>query len=88
MKNLLKNNIIKLITTNFVQGIEYDKRQLKEFDRMTISQLFFVRKELLKIGHKVEVCDLPHGGGQVIEHKGPTLIGGSDPRKDGCAIGL
>ena len=48
MKNLLKNNIIKLITTNFVQGIEYDKRQLKEFDRMTISQLFFVRKELLK----------------------------------------
>lgn len=47
-----------------------------------------VRKELLKIGHKVEVCDLPHGGGQVIEHRGPTLIGGSDPRKDGCAIGL
>ena len=47
-----------------------------------------VRKELLKIGHKVEVCDLPHGGGQVIEHRGPTLVGGSDPRKDGCAIGL
>ena len=48
MKNLLKNNIINLITTNFVQGIEYDKQQLKEFDNMTISQLYFVRKELIK----------------------------------------
>ena len=47
-----------------------------------------VRKELELIGHKVQVCDLPHGGGQVIEHKESILIGGSDPRKDGCAIGL
>ena len=49
MKNLLKNNIIKLITTNFVSGIEYDKRQLKEFDNMTMYQLYSVRKELLKM---------------------------------------
>jgi|MGYP003627050819 hypothetical protein len=48
MKNLLKNNIIKLITTNFVQGIEYHKSQLKEFDNMTMYQLYVVRKELLK----------------------------------------
>jgi len=48
MKNLLKNNIINLITTNFVQGIEYDKRELKEFDNMSVYQLYCFRKELLK----------------------------------------
>ena len=47
-----------------------------------------VKNELELLGHKVKTCDLPHGGGQVIEHNGPILIGGSDPRKDGCAIGL
>jgi gamma-glutamyltranspeptidase/glutathione hydrolase len=40
-------------------------------------------------GHTVEVRPLPHGGGQgiVIDWEKGTLIGGSDPRKDGCAIG-
>ena len=49
-----------------------------------------VKKQLELIGHKVEECDLPHGGGQVIQfnNKNGSLIGGSDSRKDGCAIGL
>ena len=49
-----------------------------------------VNKQLEVIGHKVEVCELPHGGGQVIQfnHENSSLIGGSDPRKDGCALGL
>jgi gamma-glutamyltranspeptidase/glutathione hydrolase len=40
-------------------------------------------------GHNVMVRPLPHGGGQgiVIDWEKGTLIGGSDPRKDGCAIG-
>jgi gamma-glutamyltranspeptidase/glutathione hydrolase len=47
---------------------------------------------LMERGHlleRVEGFDRIHmGGGQVIVKKGEVLIGGSDPRKDGCAVGL
>ncbi|KIN70182.1 Gamma-glutamyltranspeptidase [Sulfitobacter noctilucicola] len=40
-------------------------------------------------GHKVGFTKSPHGGGQIIEidHENGVLIAGSDPRKDGCAMG-
>ncbi len=44
---------------------------------------------LSRIGHVVRRTDSPHGGGQAIEidRARGLLIGGSDPRKDGMALG-
>jgi gamma-glutamyltranspeptidase/glutathione hydrolase len=44
---------------------------------------------LKKLGHKVATIGTPHGGGQAIwiDWDKGTLTGGSDPRKDGCALG-
>ena len=45
--------------------------------------------QLRAMGHDVEAAPLPFGGGQAIwiDHERGVLIGGSDPRKDGCALG-
>lgn len=45
--------------------------------------------ELEALGHTVEPTVSPHGGGQAIwiDWDGGVFIGGSDPRKDGCALG-
>ena len=45
--------------------------------------------ELSELGHKIEVTQVPHGGGQAIyvDRVNNVLIGGSDPRKDGAALG-
>ena len=45
--------------------------------------------QLSRRGHTLEMMDKPHGGGQaiLIDHQRGVLIGGSDPRKDGCALG-
>ena len=44
---------------------------------------------LKKIGHKTTSVVGPLGGGQAIwiDWDKGTLVGGSDPRKDGCALG-
>jgi gamma-glutamyltranspeptidase/glutathione hydrolase len=46
-----------------------------------------VRAELAAMGHKVTIPDAPLGGAQAIRIDGDVLVGASDPRKDGCALG-
>ena len=48
-----------------------------------------VRARLAEMGHDVHVPDTPIGGAQVIRIGADgALTGASDPRKDGCALGL
>ncbi|MEZ4833078.1 MAG: gamma-glutamyltransferase family protein [Caldilineaceae bacterium] len=54
---------------------------------------FGVLAELTRMGHRLAPVDSPgrigFGGGQIIlrDPESGVLIGGSDPRKDGCAVG-
>jgi gamma-glutamyltranspeptidase/glutathione hydrolase len=44
---------------------------------------------LTAMGHQVVAADRPHGGGQAIwiDPASGVLVGGSEPRKDGMALG-
>lgn len=44
---------------------------------------------LERLGHAIEAVDRPHGGGQAIwiDRARGCLVGGSEPRKDGLALG-
>jgi gamma-glutamyltranspeptidase / glutathione hydrolase len=46
-----------------------------------------VRADLAALGHKVSIPGTPIGGAQAIRIDGDVLVGASDPRKDGCALG-
>jgi gamma-glutamyltranspeptidase / glutathione hydrolase len=44
---------------------------------------------LARLGHELETVERPHGGGQAIwiDRRRGVLVGGSEPRKDGLALG-
>ncbi|MEM7088311.1 MAG: gamma-glutamyltransferase, partial [Pseudomonadota bacterium] len=47
-----------------------------------------IAQQLIEIGHTVQIPETPMGGAQAIRiHDTGVLEGGSDPRKDGCALG-
>ena len=48
-----------------------------------------VAQNLARRGHRVAYAERPFGGGQAIwiDRARGLLVGGSDPRKDGCALG-
>jgi gamma-glutamyltranspeptidase/glutathione hydrolase len=46
-----------------------------------------VRAGLAALGHAVSIPETPIGGAQSILIDGDLLVGASDPRKDGCALG-
>jgi gamma-glutamyltranspeptidase/glutathione hydrolase len=48
-----------------------------------------VRRDLAARGHRLREIEIPWGGAQaiVIDRQAGTLAAGSDPRKDGCALG-
>ena len=47
-----------------------------------------IRDKLLKIGYNVEEATIPIGGAQLVRiDSSGVLVGASDPRKDGCALG-
>ena len=46
------------------------------------------KQKLSEIGYKVEESTIPIGGAQLVRFDSSgVLIGASDPRKDGCALG-
>ncbi len=66
-------------------------RCFDEFGDMKVEKGYSdaVRQELFNLGHKVTVPMNGIGGAQAIriDHDTGVLEGGSDPRKDGCALG-
>ena len=47
-----------------------------------------IREKLSKVGYTVQEATIPIGGAQLVRvDSSGVLIGASDPRKDGCALG-
>ena len=72
-----------------ISGPIYQGGQLTALRRQAIARRDATRGALADMGHRVVTPQKPHGGGQVIvmDPQSGALVAGSDPRKDGCALG-
>ena len=63
--------------------------QVITFQNLLVDAKMQIVKKLNSIGHKITKVDDAIGGGQCIkiDRTAGILIGGSDPRKDGMAVG-
>ena len=86
----------RLLTNVFDYGLDVQAaldmpRVFADERRVEIEKSFPVEtiRGLLEIGHELRISAEPLGGGQaiMIDHSRGILSGGSDPRKDGCALG-
>ena len=85
LNNIIDYNMNVQESLDFPRGFYFnDQYQLESGIKQS------VKERLESVGHKIIDARAPHGGGQaiLIDHSKGVLIGGSDPRKDGCAIGL
>ena len=47
-----------------------------------------IKEKLIEMGYTVQEATIPIGGAQLVRlDSAGVLIGASDPRKDGCALG-
>ena len=72
------------------QGAMDAPRCFAEGDKLNVEDGYSdaVKAELVALGHNVQRPDTAIGGSQaILLHEDGVLEGGSDPRKDGCALG-
>ena len=85
LQNIFEFNMNIQESIDFPRAFYFNNEYLLE---KTIPKKIF--NELDDLGHKTKYINNSHGGGQAIyiDRKKGILIAGSDPRKDGCALGV
>jgi gamma-glutamyltranspeptidase/glutathione hydrolase len=84
--------VVELIRNGLDPQAALDRARFRiDGDALSLEEPLWPRaSELAELGFRVQT-DLPRpvfGGGQAIVRRDGTLFGGSDVRKDGCALGL
>ena len=84
LQNILDFNMSIQESIDFPRGFNLEDKY--KFEKSVPKEIL---SRLSDIGHNVSYSEETHGGGQAIfiDRKEGVMIAGSDPRKDGCALG-